>query len=230
MNPRHLNALDERLTSGACAHCGAPATTVDHVPSRVLLDEPFPDNLSVVSACRLCNVGFSLDEQYLACLIECVVSGTTTPSALGREKIRKILSRDTSLRMRIANSCNRTSGDSIWQPEEDRVRAVLTKLGRGHAAHEFGSAPADEPSAVRFMPFLLMSEDERRRFETAPPAVGWPEIGSRAFMFLIEGKPDSAAGAWRVIQPNRYRYMAADEYCIRIVLSEYLACEVSWDE
>jgi hypothetical protein len=42
---------DERLTA-ACIYCGRATQTRDHVPSRVLLNEPYPNNLPVVPACN----------------------------------------------------------------------------------------------------------------------------------------------------------------------------------
>ena len=47
---------------------------------------------------------------------------------------------------------------------------------------------------------------------------------------LAEGDPDMVDG-WFVVQPGRYRHLAsaADGILIRIVLSEYLACEAIWD-
>ena len=60
---------DSRLLNG-CIHCGAPAETRDHVPSRCLLERPYPENLPAVSyhkssAFRHCNfhaaIGNSLD-------------------------------------------------------------------------------------------------------------------------------------------------------------------------
>ena len=57
MDPRKL-FVDERMT-GMCVYCGGQPDTRDHVPSRVLLDDPLPDNLPVVDACRACNESFS---------------------------------------------------------------------------------------------------------------------------------------------------------------------------
>lgn len=80
MDPRHL-FMDSRLV-GMCAYCGGRPDTRDHLPSKVLLDEPYPAELPVVEACLKCNESFSLHEQYLACFIECVVCGTCEPSGL----------------------------------------------------------------------------------------------------------------------------------------------------
>jgi hypothetical protein len=38
---------DERLVA-SCVYCGNVTETRDHVPSRILLDEPYPENLPVV--------------------------------------------------------------------------------------------------------------------------------------------------------------------------------------
>ena len=54
-----------------------------------------------VDACEECNRGFSLDEQYLACFIECVLCGTVEPSGLQRPKIKRIISENSSLSHRI---------------------------------------------------------------------------------------------------------------------------------
>lgn len=62
---------DTRLING-CIYCGGAAETRDHVPSRILLDPLYPENLSVVGSCESCNQGFSRDEQYLVCLLEAI--------------------------------------------------------------------------------------------------------------------------------------------------------------
>lgn len=58
------NFGDERNT-GFCVHCRGPAEY--HAPSKVFLDAPYPENLPVHESCLRCNVGFSQDEEYLAC-------------------------------------------------------------------------------------------------------------------------------------------------------------------
>lgn len=85
VDPRQL-FFDQR-NAGFCVHCGGDDSTSDHVPSKVLLDEPYPDNLPLVPACQTCNNGFSDDESYLACLIECAISGSTDPERVRREKV-----------------------------------------------------------------------------------------------------------------------------------------------
>jgi len=89
MDPRHVVGMDERLTAEMCVYCGgAEPSTRDHVPPKVFLDEPYPPGLPVVGACEGCNLGFSLDEQYLACLIGCVMCGAAANSIVrGKEQL-----------------------------------------------------------------------------------------------------------------------------------------------
>src|SRR5689334_904074 len=94
------NYADDRLING-CIYCGDREETRDHVPSRVFLDAPLPENLPVVGACLACNNGFSRDEEYLACLIESAIVGSTDPDHMRRPGVASILRRAPALRARI---------------------------------------------------------------------------------------------------------------------------------
>src|SRR3954452_20896773 len=95
----HLDSYaDARLVVG-CIYCHGDTDTREHVPSRILLDEPYPENLPVLPACAECNNSFSLDEQYFACLIECARTGSV--DAAERPKIRRILAESPALAARI---------------------------------------------------------------------------------------------------------------------------------
>ena len=232
MDPRQL-AVDERLL-GVCVYCGRPPDTHDHVPSRVLLDDPPPHDLPVVDACTPCNQGFSLDEEYLACFLECVLAGSTDPRHLRREKIKRALSRNDRLLARIQASARLDDHDVlVWEPEDERVRNVVLKLARGHAAYELSLPQLDGPETVFVSPLLAMSDEDRKSFENPGPGglQGWPEINSRAFLRAVGAKPYSEqAGPWIVVQAGQYRY-SVDEHGgvrVQIVLAEYLACVVEW--
>jgi hypothetical protein len=79
---------------------------------------------------------------------------------------------------------------------------------------------------------MALSHEQRAAFEEPPDTPGWPEIGSRAFVnLLVAGdKVFDPESGWGVLQAGRYRYLVAQpgETIVRIVLSEYLACEVVW--
>lgn len=221
------NFGDERQVA-QCAYCGRTTQTRDHVPSRVLLDEPYPDNLPVVPACLECNLGFSGNEEYVACLIDCSIAGSASPDKVGRPKVQRILSDKPALAARIASASRDIRDDTHFSVESNRVESLILKLGRGHALFELNEPQYDEPAHLGFMPMQLMSEDARLKFEHPPKATIWPEIGSRAMQRL--DMLHNSSSEWIVVQPGRYRYMAfvKDAVVVRIVLSEYLACEVKW--
>ena len=229
MDPRQL-FFDDRLR-GSCIYCGRVPSTRDHVPSRVLLDEPYPNNLPVVEACRRCNQGFSKDEEYLACFLECVIHGTTTPDKRFRPQVSTILASRPKLRVRIEKS-KRTDGSNglVWHPAAERVEKIVMKLARGHIAYELGNLHLEPPQFMAISPFPLMSAEQQLRFNSSSGEVsGWPEIGSRAFINIGKDRP-SAYDSWNNLQDGNYRYSirqsAGDE--VRLVIREYLACIVVW--
>lgn len=231
MDPRKLFA-DERHAA-FCVFCGDLPTTREHAASRVLLDDPLPDDLPLVGSCHRCNSGFSRDEEYLACLIDCVISGSTDPDKVKRPKVRVSLLHSPSLAARIAaGRTEDATGTVIWKKEDDRVRNVIVKLARGHVAHQYSQPQLDDPAHVMVMPLVVMSDAQRKVFETVPEAPGWPEIGSRAFVNVtVAGdKTYDLESGWNILQAGRYRYLVAQsgETVVRIVLSEYLAAEVVW--
>jgi len=235
MDPRQLYADDRML--GACVYCGGPPETRDHIPSRVLLDEPFPDNLPVADCCETCNTGFSLDEQYLACFIDCVIAGSALPRNVVRAKVSRILAETPALASRIAASETEGSmGQQVWVPEIDRIHNVFLKLARGHVACELSLLQIDEPLCITCTPIIAMADRDVERFLNPLETPFWPEIGSRtfrsrAFIGACKQFPGLAADHWDVVQPGRYQYLVsqADGLFVRILLSDYLACEVRWD-
>lgn len=232
MDPKHL-FIDERLTR-QCIYCGGFPETVEHVPSRILLDNPLPENLPVVDACRECNTSFSLDEEYLACLLECVAAGTTEPTELSREKIKKSIARNGRLKSNL-EQCRRIDGNGNiwWQPDEKRVKRIIVKLARGHTAYELGELLDEEPDFFSMRAIPTMSEAELQNFETPNDdyQLIWPEIGSRAFL-RATGKsiPPKKEGHWFVVQRNRYRYWIdwQNGVEVRMMIGEYLACQIIW--
>jgi hypothetical protein len=188
----------------------------------------------MVGACERCNTGFSSDEQYLSCFIECVLCGTAEPESLRRPKIKRILDEKPKLREQIQGSVTRDGDALLWKLETERVRKVILKLATGHAAYELFTQD-QPPSHIEFSPLIVLSEQQRGDFESGPwgQFAPWPEIGSRAFVRACGAKVDEFAqfGGWVVVQPGRYRYAVNETggVLVRIVLSEYLACEVSWE-
>jgi hypothetical protein len=233
MDPRQLY-VDQRLI-GSCVYCGANPDTRDHVPPRVFLDDPMPANIPVVEACEACNHGFSLDEEYVACLLECVIRGSTDAEALQRDKVKRILTAKPRLAALLRESRRITQDGSIlWMPNDDRLRNVVIKLARGHAAFELSIPQIDDPIRVQYLPFACMTPDAFDKFERAGSGETrtWTEVGSRAFVRACGAKPYATEnGPWTSVQEGRYRYSVDqhDGVLVRMVIAEYLACEVEWE-
>jgi hypothetical protein len=227
-----LSTFSDQRLLGRCVYCGRTSDTRDHAPSRVLLDAPFPRDLPVVPCCRACNASFSLDEEYVATAIECAICGTTDPGRLKRSRIATTLSSQPRLRARIESA--RSTGHVGLFVEANRLRNVVLKLARGHAAFELSEPQWTEPSSVWWATLASLEPRLRSSFESPPHAYIFPEVGSRAMQRIVQGlfssrSTDDRSG-WLTVQEGRYRYLATagDEITVRIVLSEYLACEAAW--
>jgi len=229
---QNLHCYGDDRNKGFCVHCGGPNETVDHVPSKVLLDEPYPENLMAASACLKCNNGLSLDEEYLACLLECVIAGDTVPEKLHRAKIARILRANPSLSARLQRARTDGAEGPIWAPENDRVNRVVLKLARCHAAFELNEPQLHEPSHLGIKPLPLMTDDERAAFERDDQGFDvWPEVGSRAMQRILVTGTDALDEGWLVVQEGNYRFRTSQSngLTVKIVLREYLGCEVVWD-
>ncbi|MGA3334196.1 MAG: hypothetical protein ABSC62_08535 [Terracidiphilus sp.] len=233
---QNLSCYGDSRYKGFCIHCGGPYETDDHIPSKVLLDEPYPGNLMVCPSCSDCNNSFSLDEEYFACLLECVIAGEAEPSKLQRNKIAEILTRNRPLLNRLRSARSDSDGVTLWTLENDRVRRVLLKLARGHASYEFNLPQFSEPDLFNFRPLLTLNAEERSRFEESDNGAeeilaGWPEVGSRAMQRLLVVGPQVFQEKWIEVQQGNYRFRVTEDdgLTVKIVLREYLACQVVWN-
>jgi len=213
-----------------CVHCAGDTETQDHCPSCTLLDKPYPDNLPLLPSCTSCNGGFSLDEEYFACLVECARMGSI--EAVQRPKIRRTLEHSPALAARLMQARSvEDDGTILFAADPVRVQNVVLKLARGHAAFDLSEPQYDEPSHIMIAPLHLLSAAARRHFETPPSVSVWPEIGSRAMWRMLIVEDVASDPNWIVVQPGQYRYLAVAEHAImiRFVVGEYLACEVIWN-
>ena len=184
------------------------------------------------SACRKCNNGLSLDEEYLACLLECVIAGNTVPEKLHRVKIARILRENPSLLARLQRARSDGAEAPVWATESDRVNRVVLKLARCHAAFELNEPKLDEPLHLEIKPLSHMTDDERVVFERDDDAFDvWPEVGSRAMQRVLVVGADAFDEGWMVVQEGNYRFRVsqANGLAVKIVLREYLGCEIVWD-
>lgn len=233
---------DDRLING-CIYCGGPAETRDHIPSKCLLERPYPENLPVVGCCSSCNNKFSIDEEYFVCLLECVLCGSTDPEKIRRPSIAKILQNSPGLRKRIEASRIEVDGQAAFNPETERIRNVMLKLARGHAAFELSQLCREEPDHFWCGPLLLLPQEAQEEFNSVHFQQIISEVGSRNMQRLlvtqmtIQGENGEQQNVqmlindWIDVQDDQYRFIAIDDgdgVVIRIVIAEYFACEIAW--
>lgn len=242
---KHLdNLADDRLVRG-CIYCGCTDDTRDHVPSKCLLEQPYPENLPVVGCCDSCNQDFSSDEQYFVCLLESVLCGSTDPEQIRRPSVARIMQKLPALRQRIENSKIEVDGQIAFVPEMDRISNVMLKLARGHAAFELSQICQTEPDRFWCGPLLSLTEESQELFHSVHFQHILGEVGSRNTQRLLvmqmtvpsENDEKQNVGMlvndWIDVQDDQYRYIAIDDVgglIIRIVIAEYFACEVVWGD
>jgi len=236
------NFADNRLLTG-CIYCGGNPETRDHVPSKCLLERPYPPNLPVVGCCDDCNKSFSKDEQYFVCLIESVLCGSTDPDKIGRLSVAKTMRNSPALRARIESSRIEVDGRVAFAHDIHRVNNVMLKLARGHAAFELNQPCRTKPYHFWCGPLLTLSQEVQDAFNSVHFQQKAGEVGTRNMQRLMvtqvilqseHDKRENMAWVmnnWIDVQDDQYRYIAIEdsgEFVIRIVVAEYFACEVAW--
>ncbi len=228
---RQIKQFSDMRHDNQCAYCGKFPDTVDHVPSKILLDRPYPDNLQGVPCCKNCNESFSLDEEYFACLIECVISGTADPDEISRLQIAKILKRKPKLRARFQNSTFYDLDQTLFNIEGERVNNVLRKLSYGHVKYQIAETQFKEPIHFWYKPLQQLSEDERNDFFEPKKLDILPEIGSRSFQSVSFDVNGNGVSNWIIVQENIYAYSVITDLnfiTVRILIWNYLVCETVW--
>ena len=144
-----------------CAFCGCPTETEDHVPSKCFLDKPHPQDLPVIPCCCKCNHDFSLDEEYVSCMIDCMKAGTASPTLVEREKTRKSLLHNPKLQERISAQIRDFGGVLLYDIEKERFKTVFRKLAFGHLAYENDTLAWDSPYSIDIHLLSEMSDSQR---------------------------------------------------------------------
>lgn len=218
--PEYGEGHPERI----CCYCGGFADTVDHVPSKVFLDKPYPENLPVVPCCKKCNEQFSLDEEYVAVLFECVRCQSFDPHQFKREKIRKIVEHNPALLLTVKKTSRPIlDGRFSINPENARMKKVLTKLIVGHLRFEgLDQWFLHEDLDISFYQDIHANQDLYNWFYSPMFSGLLPEVGSRGLMALVEH--ENTGSLWFTVQPNQYEYsVAPDNSEVRIIIQDYFA-------
>jgi hypothetical protein len=218
--------------NGTCVYCGELANTQDHVPSKILLNAPFPEDLHAVDCCRKCNNGFSKDEEYFACLIECMIHATTDINKLTRDKVKRVLLNNNGLHKRLNEAMMLTDKGIMVDVDWLAVENVLLKLARGHAAYETSQPRLDTPLCFSYKMVNQMSNLEKERFFSTPEIEIYPEVGSRLFEQVILYQNNVPYSQWITVQDHSYLYLITSQSAqlsVRIIIYEYFVAEAIWE-
>jgi hypothetical protein len=176
-------------------HCHTP--TVD------------PENLPVVPSCVDCNNGFSIDEEYFACAIECAACGTTDIEKLSRESIKRTLNRNKKLHDRLKLALNSDKGGGL-NIEIERFDNVLLKCAFGHLKFENSETEFSKPDHVWYKPIHLLTDEEESIFFSVSEMEKVPEIGSRAMQRLYINEDGKPMEHWINVQDDVYSYFVVE--------------------
>jgi hypothetical protein len=227
---RYFNNYADNRVNGQCLYCGGFPDANEHVPPKVFLDTPFPENLHVVESCVKCNQSFSLDEQYMACLLDCVISGTTNPNEVYRETVKKTLEAKPALAQCLKDAQKTIDGKEYFSVESERIHNVVKKIAMGHVLYELNLIMQADETEISISPMIILDDHQQREFEEIHKHSSnlWPECGSRAMQRMLFNAV--CENKWIEVQSGRYRYavIQTDIVEVRMVFSEYLACIVRW--
>lgn len=220
---------DTRLNN-FCAFCGCHTETEDHVPSRCFLNKPHPQDLPVIPCCYKCNHDFSLDEEYVSCMIDCMKAGTASPDLVKRKKTRKFLLHNPKLQKRISAQIRNFGGVLLYDIEKERFEKVFRKLAFGHLAYENDTLAWEIPYIIRINLLPDMSDSQRECF-FRPYRGELSEVRSHGLEHVILCYEDDGSysylSPWITIQEGRYRYcVSPNGNIVKFVIAEYIAVEV----
>jgi hypothetical protein len=171
-------------------------------------------------------------------------SGIDRPRAHEARSRGGILRRSPALQAHIAASKGEAEGRIQFAVDGARVARVVLKLTRGHAFFELSQPCRDDPTKLMWSPIAALTPDEREEFEAPHIPQVYGEVGSRGMQRLIvtqftlrsatggETRGGFLALDWINVQEERYRYIAVhdvDHVRVRLVIGEYLACDVMWE-
>ena len=187
MDPRKLFA-EERFT-GLCVYCGAEPETRDQCHRKSCSTSPFRTTCPLSRRAKDATTAFHRMNGTWHVLSSADHRSARPESAL-RDKIRRILREDPALAARLTASRREDEdGNVSWRPEVERVRNVVLKLARGHAAYEFSEPRLGEPECIWVVSITAMSRQQFLSFQGLAHGV-WPEIGSRAFIRAVAAWPE----------------------------------------
>lgn len=227
----------EKGRQNGCIYCGKTAGTREHVPSKSLLIEPFPENLPTIPACFECNNGFSADEEYFICFLE-VLKSKVYVNYLISEHVSSILSKKESLHQLIESQIFSKDGYIYPSFDADRFTRIITKLAIGHAGYEYDDSNFDGATGLWFEFASNISEEYKAEFESPKLLDVIPEISSRfscnaCIIQNVDSGEAFALSDWISVQDKRYSYNVSlndsGGVSVKMIILDFLYCQVDFE-
>lgn len=229
-----------------CIYCGKKANSREHIPSRVFLKVPYPDNLGIVPACKRCNNGYSSDEIFLYLFIEKLKKRFYKDYEFSNDTLLRI-GKYKSIVNEVDGLINNAQGN-LYSIKDLRVNNVLEKLALGHAVYELSVGWRSESwsgkcNYLYYGFFPNLSVDEMDEIDSCFNLNDYmlPEVGSRIFdkIYVIKLTTESGKEVplclldWIDVQDNTYRYTCFvfdHTIIVKIVISEFLYAVITFEE
>ena len=127
------------MNSNICLYCGGKSETRDHIPTKGLLNKPFPNNLLTVPSCMECNNSFSKDEVYLITLLLTISeSFTLLEKQEPNGHLDSAIDRKPLLYDSIIDSLTIGGDGKVFiNIEQERVGRIVSKIACGIYSKEF---------------------------------------------------------------------------------------------
>ncbi|HLC41441.1 MAG TPA: hypothetical protein VJO34_07405 [Methylomirabilota bacterium] len=155
----------------SCTYCDQPGDTDDHVPPKLLFAKPRP-RLITVPACKACNQGASLDDEYLRLVLVLEDQAARHSEAQRvREAVMRSIEKPTKLAFRKAlfsriRYLQRRSPAGLYlgtvpgyRVDHNRLTRVIERTTRGLFLHHVGRRLPLECTVKTFTSMGLATSD-----------------------------------------------------------------------
>jgi len=194
----------KKKPKGTCVFCGKPATTKDHIPPRKIYVQTEPDDLITVPACRSCNNGTKLDDEYFRL---CVMTGGSNNAEVEQhifDKLMPSLRRNPKLLamfMKGARTVDITTPSGIvigqrhaFDFDRKRLQRIVEKIVKGLYWRNKGKRLGDE-CYVR--DFVLTNQGDFGLPAFDFKSAKWEEVAGGDFRYqFIQVPQDDCLTGW----------------------------------
>lgn len=226
-----------RNSYSECIYCGEIANTREHIPSKVFLAKPYPENLGIVPACQECNNSYSNDELLLSILIEKLKS---THLGQGYNPIEEV-QRRMDYNEKLVKDIEKAIENKNLNEFDKKIKRILLKLAIGHSVYELSEGYCIKDGIVDYSFLDNMSVEEIEEF-SLPFNIGGellPEIGSRVYerMIVLELSLADVHDPgqrlvlldWVDVQESKYTYTSyrfGNDIVVKMIINDFMYAKV----